>query len=532
MNPSNHSADQGDIITRKWGGISWAWLFPILAASAAAWMFYSNWREEGPTVSVVFASAPGLHAGKTTLVYRGVVAGTVTSVELGPNLRKAVVTIRLKKFAQDLARSGTSFWIDQPVFSLTKTSGIQSLIDGNSLQAEMGTGTPTNSFVGLEQPPLSFHGTASLTVRLHAPVIPYVELGSEVTFRGLSVGLVQSKGLDEHQQPYIDIVFEEQYGNLVRSKARFWIVPPWSVKLGPGFLKLDVPSLKNFILGGIAFDYFSDRGEPVESVASFNLYDDIAAARAVSDPILLEFKNAQGILAGQTQLRFQGVPVGLVESVKPQEGKVLVTARLEQGYDLLRRKGSIFSITRPSIELPKITGLETIFSGVYIECIPGQGGGKADRFLGLAQQTLDALGNSEPGMEIVLKAPTSKISNGTGIVYRGVQVGVVLKKILSADGRSVSLLASIQRQYAPLLRENTKFWNISGVRISGGLISLNVQSAGRDSTVFSGIQFATPESPDQMGPRVKSGHVYELNDAPRKEWLQWAPSIPVSTGND
>ncbi|MCK9588654.1 MAG: hypothetical protein M0Q93_04720, partial [Terrimicrobiaceae bacterium] len=40
----------------------------------------------------------------------------------------------------------------------------------------------------------------------------------------------------------------------------------------------------------------------------------------------------EGLLAGRTQLRYLGGPVGLVEEVKASGGKVVATARLEPGH--------------------------------------------------------------------------------------------------------------------------------------------------------------------------------------------------------
>jgi paraquat-inducible protein B len=523
--PGHLPNDHGEVIPRRRFRISWVWLFPMLAASAASYMFFNNWMSEGPQIDIEFGTAPGIRAGKTPLYYRGVVAGIVTGIDLGQHLEKAIVHVRLKKYAQELARQGTLFWIDQPVFTLTHASGIQSLIDGNSLQAQMGSGKPTSYFVGSDQIPLAPLSDSSFTIRLNASVIPPVESGCEITFRGLPVGLVKRKGLDTNQVPYMDISIDKQYSDLVRGNARFWIVPPWSVKMGPGTLKLDVPSLKSFVLGGIAFDYFGEQGSAVTNGTEFNLWANEAAARAISEPITLEFKNAQGLLAGESQLRYMGIPVGLVDKVTPSNGKVVVSARLQQGYEFLRRKGSTFSIIRPSLELQKVSGLETLVSGIYIDCIPGTGGAVADRFRGTAQEDADLIEYEEGGFDVVLQSASTKIMPGTSIMYRGVRVGKIISKELMANGQRVNLKASIRKQYAPLLRENTRFWNAGGVKISGGLISLNVQASAFESRALSGVEFSTPEGP-AMGAPVKSGHLYELYETPKKDWLNWSPSLP------
>jgi hypothetical protein len=92
---------------------------------------------------------------------------------------------------------------------------------------------------------------------------------------------------------------------------------------------------------------------------------------------------------------------------------------------------------------------------------------------------------------------------------------------------AVVLTTSIRNEYASLLRENTRFWNISGVRISGGLINLNVQAGAFESRGLGGVEFATPTG-TAGGEAVKPGHTYDLYDSPKKEWLLWTPTASGS----
>ena len=519
--------DHGVIAPRRGFRLSWVWLFPIMAALAAGAMFFKNWREEGPTVYIEFSSAPGMKPEKTLLYYRGVVAGMVAGIQLDKSLDKVVVRVRLKKYAEELAREGTLFWIDQPVFNLAKPSGIQSLIDGNSLQAKKGSGNYSYYFVGSNEIPIGPVEGDPLYVRLKADTIPFVESGSDVTFRGLSVGVVRGKGIDENGAPYLEIGFAKRYADLIRSNARFWVLPPLTMRMGSGVFQLDIASIKNFLLGGIAFDYYGPQGDLAKSGSTYSIFTNQEAAMAVSDPITLEFKNGQGLCEGMTQIRYLGLPVGLVEKVVPGEGKILVTARLRDGYDFLRRRGSVFSIVRPQIELQKISGLETIVSGIYIDCIPGSGGGIAGKFRGSNQTEADLLEDAVGNFEVKLTSPSTKISAGTPILYRGLKVGVITRKALSKDGSSVVLTTSIRNEYASLLRDNTRFWNISGVRISGGLINLNVQAGAFESRGLGGVEFATPAGA-AGGEPVKPGHTYDLYDSPKKEWLLWTPTASGS----
>jgi len=525
--PSNPQQDHGVVVPSKRFQISWVWLFPVMAASAAGYMFANEWLSRGPAIDIEFPNAPGIRAGKTSLIYRGVVAGEVDRVELDPKLEKVEVRVRLKKFAEGIARQGSTFWIDQPVLSLSGASGIDSLINGNSIQASMGTGPYSTSFIGSESAPVVSPNKVHDLIRLRGAIAPFLDAGTPVYFRGVPVGVVKSKGLDSNNEPYLDVLIDDQYDDLLRVNARFWVTNPTDVKIGSGVIKINFSGLKTLLFGAINFDFFGEKGDRIVDSAEFLLYGNASAAKATSAPITLEFNNGQGLLPGETQLRYMGVPVGVVEKVTAAEGKVIVLARLQPGYEMLRRKGSLFSILRPNISLQKVTGLETLVSGIYIDCIPGSGGGVVEKFRGSNQTEADLLEDAVGSFEVKLISPSTKIIAGTSILYRGLKVGVITRKALSKDGSSVVLTTSIRNEYASLLRENTRFWNISGVRISGGLINLNVQAGAFESRGLGGVEFATPTG-TAGGEAVKPGHTYDLYDSPKKEWLLWTPTASGS----
>ena len=746
--------DHGEVVARPGLRISWAWVFPILAALAAGWLFWSDWKSQGPEVEVEFAAAPGIEPGKTNLVYRGVVAGTVKSVRLDDKLQKVVLGVRLKAFASELAREGTLFWIDQPVIGLGRTSGIESLIQGNSLNARMGSGPPAFHFTGSEVVPLTQIEEPGLVLTLRSVAAPFLDRGSPVYYRGVIIGGVRGKALDANRKPVLSIMIEKQFADLVRGNSRFWSLPAAAVKLGAGTLQIDLGGLKALLLGavtmdcfgepggpakdgdeielcanefaarvrgeairitfdegfglrpgitelrylgvpvglvesvaadistgkidatvrlaagyeslrgegaaftlvrpritlegisgietliagiyidctvgdgsrpanrfvggnstgavaqekgmavvlhakeiptidkgapvllrgiivgsvkeksfdennepsltlvirqefaralaanakfwrvpatsvaagpgvlnvevsgiqslwkgGVAFDVFGPPGEPAKDGARFELFANERTARAGSPPIRIEFPNGQGLLAGQTQLRYLGIPVGLVEDVKPADGKVVVTARLDAGYDILRRRGSGFSLVRPSISLNGVSGLETLVSGVYIECSPGPKGPLADSFRGTANQLAEEDRADAAGFRVVIQAVSTTVGAGAPVLYRGVHVGKSVGKTLSADGRSADLVASINRSSAALLRDNTQFWEAGGVRASLGFLGIKIRTGSLQSLALGGIEFSTP-SGKQAGEKVAPGHVFKLSDSPPKDWLR------------
>ena len=91
---------------------------------------------------------------------------------------------------------------------------------------------------------------------------------------------------------------------------------------------------------------------------------------------------------------------------------------------------------------------------------------------------------------------------------------------LSADVHVV-----IYPRFAPLVREGSAFWDVSGLNVKGGLLKgLDVEFESLRSFLSGGIEFASPPGTG----RAKPGTVFFLHAEPKKEWLGWAPKIPIA----
>jgi len=199
-----------------------------------------------------------------------------------------------------------------------------------------------------------------------------------------------------------------------------------------------------------------------------------------------------------------------------------VIARLDEGYEYLRREGSLFSVVRPNISLQGITGLETLVSGVYIEVVPGASKKLADSFVGIATAITDSV--LPTGLSLRLTATNSQINVGAPILYKGIPVGQVTEKNLSSDGREVVFRAVIDRKFDQLVHSNSCFWDSSGLKASVGILKFRIQTESALAPAGQ-ISFATPEG-SAMGPRAKDGENFTLFPTHKPEWLNWNPSIP------
>jgi len=484
-------ADHGQVM-RRGRRISFAWLFPVVALGAAAWMYFDYVDSLGPEIEIRFTDAPGVEAGKTPLIFRGVVAGTVTKVNLDKELSQAIVHVRLAKFAAGLAVETTDFWIEKPELSLQGASGLTSLISGNSIHARQGTGGPRREFTGLDSGPVLAAEETSFHVRLESEQTQPLDRGAPVTYRGVKVGRVREQSLSSEGKPFIDLSIEQNKSGLLKSSSRFWTVPASSVTMGPGGIKVDVSGLDTLIQGAVAFDDFGVDGEALTDGATVPLLASEALAKACGEPVTISFPNGRGLRAGQTRMTYFGIPVGMVTEVAVAGGQVQVTAQFNPGFEFLRSAGSRFVLVEPEISLQGISGLETLITGVVIECEPGHGGSLETKFAGIVPKgddTAAAVTAEETSFRMRLESEqTQSLDRGAPVTYRGVKVGRVREQALTPEGKPYLEIA-IDRAKSGLLKTSSRFWPVSASSVTMGPGGIKVDVSGLDTLVQGAVAF-------------------------------------------
>jgi paraquat-inducible protein B len=257
-------------------------------------------------------------------------------------------------------------------------------------------------------------------------------------------------------------------------------------------------------------------------VAGYLVYERV---REIGPAITIKFKDGSGLRTGVTPIKYRGVSIGEVVAVGLSDDHqyVLATARLRRAVAALAADGATFWIVRPEVGLGNITGLSTVITGPEIQMLPGTGQPRSE-FVGLENVPAES---EHKGLAITLHcARLGSIRPHSPIFYRGIEVGTVQDTRLSPDATGVDLQVSISQRYAPLVRNGSKFWKITGVGISGGLFrGLEFKLESLSTLVTGGIEFATPENPDGAPVRKETG--FELYDEPQKEWMTWAARIPI-----
>ncbi len=233
----------------------------------------------------------------------------------------------------------------------------------------------------------------------------------------------------------------------------------------------------------------------------------------VGPTIVITFKDAEGLVAGKTKIKYKDVDVGLVETVELEDDikHVRVTAEMHQGSKGYLTEKTRFWVVKARISAGTVSGLGTLLGGAYIAIDPVTGGKFVKDFVGL--ETVPVVTTDQQGQHFQLKAARrGSLDVGAPIYFRQIKVGEVVSYELSEDAKSINFKVFINEPHHLKVRENTRFWNASGIDVSLSATGFNVDMESAVSLISGGLAFETP--PDAPPGEVAAANkVFTLHDS-------------------
>lgn len=471
--------------------LSAVWLLPLVAAAIAMWLLYENLTTTALQVSVHFDNGSGISAGKTPVVYQGINVGTVSALGLDEDLNGVNATLDLHSEIEPLIRENTKFWLVKPQISLSGISGLDTLVAGNYISFQPGSGQPARQFTALLEPPAFADGDAGLRLTLQAAELGSLSVGAPVLYQQVDVGDVDGYSLTENGVD-ITLHIDPRYTHLVSSNSRFWNHSGVKMKAGRQGLQLDTGSLASVLAGGVAFDN-PEGGEAVSDGHRFTLFESREQAQG-GKRLTLAFHNAEGLSEGAA-LRLQGIRIGQIEKLRFSEAGPTAGAeaelRINAPYYNYLNENSQFWLVTAQVSGAGIEGLDTLLGGPYIAVsVDGKKGQLLPRYEALRSAPAKRI--TAPGIRVVLTAQElHSVAVGSKVYYRKIPVGQVESVELARQGVEIGVF--IHQRYADLLHRESLFYNASGISISGGLGGLDVKAESLATIVAGGIAFHTPE---------------------------------------
>lgn len=244
--------------------------------------------------------------------------------------------------------------------------------------------------------------------------------------------------------------------------------------------------------------------------AAIGLWMIVHAVMTAGIKIDVQFDSADGIVVGKTEVRYKGLTVGVVKGIDISDNLDYVIASIEMDYrtEVLLKETTDFWIVRPEVSLSKISGLETVFGGNYISLAVGEGK-TASKFVALKDPA--PVPEDAPGLHISLTAANlGSVSIGSHVFYKKIAVGKVIDYKLEEENDQVKINLLINKKYAHLVKSDARFWNASGIEISGDLSGFSLRTESLGSIIAGGIAFYNPDNDNSA--LAENKHEFKLYD--------------------
>ncbi|KZN58388.1 intermembrane transport protein PqiB [Pseudoalteromonas luteoviolacea] len=209
--------------------------------------------------------------------------------------------------------------------------------------------------------------------------------------------------------------------------------------------------------------------------------------------IFLKMENADGIIAGKTEVKVRSVQVGIVESLRLQieQNAVIATIRINKHYDSLLTEDAKFWTVKPRVDETGISGLNTLLSGVYIELLPGESDSSASLFTMQDQPAL--ISPDVDGVRYSLTAANAEVLDvGTGIFFRNYKIGQVESAKFNEKTLEMDYGIFINSPYDELISKNVIFWVNSGVEVDLSTEGIRVSTGSLSKLIKGGISVDYP----------------------------------------
>ena len=238
----------------------------------------------------------------------------------------------------------------------------------------------------------------------------------------------------------------------------------------------------------------------------------VAVTRILSEgpEITIVLPTAEGLEAGKTKLRYNGVEIGTVAKIHLTDDHraVVATARMEPDTEAFLVDDTKLWVVRAEVSGANITGLGTLISGSYIGMEIGASTNPRRKFV--AETRPPVISRADPGRYFVLKTPDlGSLDRGTPIFFRRMDVGEVTSFELDPDGRSLTVDVFVNAPYDQYVNPNTRFWHASGVDLSLSATGVSLDTQSVLSMIVGGIAFETPVIGPAL-PAAEARHTFAL----------------------
>ncbi|QKF67701.1 paraquat-inducible protein B [Arcobacter venerupis] len=461
--------------------ISFIWVLPLIILAILGWIAYESYMKKGTNITLVFKSAEGLKEGVTPLEYKGLQLGKVTKISIHEDLKSVKVNVLVdNEVAKYVANESSQFWIKKPTISLTKISGLNTLISGYKIelspvfktQKEFEEGKEKYYFDGLDTQPNDEFENDGYYVSLIANDKDNVEVGTPIFYNNFQIGEIIAKEFI-FEKVYFTAYIYDKFNYLVNKSSKFVMNEALKVSYGASGLNIEVGSLYSALVGGITVLTPDKEAAKIIKDEPYLLYgkkDDLKKKEIIS----LNFLDVNGI-EENTPIIFKGIEIGKIIDVKLNKDVLISKAFVYEEYKYLLTNKTKFFVEEPTISFDGVKNLGNIVKGNFIS-LEYKKGDFSNTFTAIKKKDLNKI-NSTIKVEL-LSENLNSISEKSKVYYKNIEIGFVDSYALTKDLKNVKITLLIDDKYKDLINDNNLFYDMSSKLVEMKNLNLNINYSG------------------------------------------------------
>ena len=210
--------------------------------------------------------------------------------------------------------------------------------------------------------------------------------------------------------------------------------------------------------------------------------------------VQITFNNIDGLDLRQSHIQYNGLHIGDISSIeldKQNINRFIVRAKIYTQYNYLIKEGSIFYKVSPKLSLNEVSALGNILKGNYIELVPPSL--NTEELKKINTQFIFEGYDEKPknnGIRFDINSNDGSYSIGSAIVFKGLQIGEIVKKKI--NNYSIIYKVLVYDKYKYLISSSTKFYQINPFEFNASLENINIKIPSIKNILSSSISFITP----------------------------------------
>ena len=424
------------------------------------------------------------------ILYQGLTIGSIESFsKIDPKTRKITAKAKVNPRVVPYLTEQSQFYLVSPHIDLTGVSNAKTLLTGTYISIRPSLqGKPTNQFTVYNTKPPYRYTEPGLHLIIESNDRHSLQVGSNIYFKQQVIGSVQAVDTVGSEQHLIHIHVQEEYQHYVTSTSHFYNNSGFKVKANLLGVDIEAQSLQSILTGGISIVNLEQEsaGKAVVNGDRYNLFANKKLAMQRTSFTLVISANEQ--ININTRILHRGVEIGSIHNIDVEGDQSKLYLGLLPEYESILREGTQFWLAKPNLSLSGASDTDALLGGPYITFNLN----KENKTIKTDFELLTsppAKYASASGLQLSLETDSANVATpGSSISYRGVVVGQVDNVTFDKVADKVRINVTIDDEHKSLIRADTRFYNASGVTLSGGLGDFVVKTVSCSSYYLNKIE--------------------------------------------